>query len=88
MRAKLARCHAEQVGPANIGHEADPRFRHRQNRAFGDDTVGGMTTKADTPAHHGAVHQRHHRFGETGNAAVQAIFVGEKFLVEVEGSGF
>ena len=52
----------EQICAADVGNEADRRFRHGDLRALGDDAVAGVRGQADAAAHDDAVHQGDVRF--------------------------
>ncbi len=75
MGAQLTGGQRQQIGAADVRHEADPGLRHRHLRALGDDPDAAVRRHAHAAAHHDAVHDRHVRLGIAGDPGVEPVLV-------------
>ena len=66
---------AEQVGAADIGHEADGAFGHGDAGGLAGDAVAAVAGDADAAAHDEALHQGDIGFGVGGDAGVEGVFL-------------
>ena len=70
VQTQCAGCPGQQKRPADVRDEADADLGHRDLRGVGHHSGVCVSTDADAPAHHDAVHQRHVRLAEPADLAV------------------
>ncbi|SPU82549.1 Uncharacterised protein [Burkholderia cenocepacia] len=71
--------HARQeMRGADVGHEADARFRHRDLAALGRDAQRRALREAHAAAHRHAVHQRDDRLRERVDRVIEPVLVDEE----------
>src|SRR5690606_39536571 len=75
IHAQLARTAWQEVGPSNIGKQADPGLRHRKGGKFGNDPMAAMDGEANAAAHEDAVDQRDEGLSKFADDRVAAVFV-------------
>jgi hypothetical protein len=76
--AELARHVRQVVAGTDIGEQADPRLRHRQQRLFRHHAIAPRRRYADAAAHGDAVHEGDAGLGVGIFEMVEAIFVEEE----------
>ena len=62
----------------DIGKEADPGLRHREERSLGGDAVGAVDRNAGAAAHRDPVDDRDVGLGEMVDAADQLVFFAKE----------
>ena len=58
---------------ADVGEQADPRFRHRELRILGGDAIAARQRDADAAAHRHAVHERDGRLGISEQPVIELV---------------
>ncbi|KAH0440131.1 hypothetical protein KCU90_g2902, partial [Aureobasidium melanogenum] len=72
------RHHAQKPRRANVGQEADARFRHRDLAALRDNAQPRPLTEPHAAAHRNTVEQGDHRLRKPVQRIVEPVFVDEK----------
>jgi len=76
--ADLVRQARERMADADIGEEADPRFRHGEDGVLRKDAMRTMHGDAGAAAHHIAMHQRDIGLRKMPDRGIETIFIAEE----------
>ena len=83
----MAGAQIQKARGADIGEQADPGLRHRQQRLLGRDPVGAVDRNPGPAAHRDAVDDREIRFRIAMDAADQLVFFPEKHRGQIAIAG-
>ena len=83
----MAGAQIQEARGADIGKQADPGLRHRQQRLLGRDPVGAVDRNPGAAAHRDAVDDREIRFRIAMDAADQLVFFPEEHRGQVTVAG-